>query len=117
MKRLSEFMACDAETFFKDKTLQALGGSPWLDFNTKEVLGTKIPVVIIADNTAYKQKEGEVISNAYEKFDVKVKKFNMQIPVNSIVTLVNPVCTVYGDFRNKLSVITDDIVIHYIILH
>ena len=47
-------------------------------------------------------------SNLFEKFTVKVFK-DINVPVGATVELVNPVGTVYGEFRNQLSVRADDV--------
>lgn len=106
MKNLLEFLSFDAKKFFKDKQLVALSSKDWSDYKTKEKLGTKIEVVVFEDNTKY-QKEG---TNRFEKFYIKTKK-DIQIDSSSVVKLVNPVCSVYGEFRNCLSVICDDVII------
>ena len=39
---------------------------------------------------------------------VKVPK-RIDLPLKSIIRLVNPNCTVYGDYRTELSVKADDV--------
>lgn len=108
MKKLAQFVVFDHEAFFKDKMLQVIRTSEWLDFQTKAHMGSKVEALIAKDNTQYKQKEGENVSNAFEKLTLKIRK-DVNPPTGAYVTLVNPVCTVYGDYRNQLSVTADDI--------
>jgi len=65
------------------------------------------------DNTKYMSKKDEQISNIYEKFVVKVDKslndIKNKVSINSMVTLIDPISTVYGEYRNKLSVKCSDI--------
>jgi len=98
----------DSERFLSGKRLVVTGSRPWVDFSSKAVLGTKLDVVITEDNTIYRQKDGEHISNVYEKFSVKIEK-TITIPAGTEVALVNPVGTVYGEYNSKLSVVVDDI--------
>ena len=46
----------------------------------------------------------------YEKLALKVEK-KPAVSVGDCVMPVNPVCTVYGDYRNQLSVRCDDVVV------
>ena len=93
------------------KVLSVASCGPLQDFTTKQVTGTKVTTVIIEDNTPYKPKaDGSTISNLYEKIVVKVPgKMGLTIPVGSVVELINPVGTVYGEYRNQLSITADDI--------
>lgn len=108
MRGLTQFRSFDYERFTKDKVLVVTGISPWTDFATQSPLGTKVEVAIFRDKTEYKSKDGEAISNLYEKFFVKVPKA-VSVPLNSVVVAVNPVATIYGDYQNQLSVKADDI--------
>jgi len=108
MKKLMQFLRFDGPGFFGEKKLMVTACKPWADFKTKEELGTKVEVVIIEDNTAYRLKDGEQVSNIYEKVAIKVAK-QLTVPTGTVIELVNPVCTVYGDYRDKLSVTVDDV--------
>lgn len=108
LKKLSQFERFDAEGFFANLSLGAIGKSEWKDFETGEHKGTKIEVVITGDKHDYKSANGETISNIYEKLTVKVPK-DIDIPMNSHVRLVNVYATVYGQYRNQLSITADDI--------
>ena len=70
--------------------------------------GNKVDVVIAEDNTAYDTKDGENVTNQYEKLSFKIKK-DVKVPMNARVIPVNPVAVVYGEYRNQLSVTADDI--------
>lgn len=86
----------------------SIGQREWKDFNTGEVLGTKLDAVIAQDKTDYGTKEGEVVSNLYEKLTIKIPKV-ITIPMNVEVRLVNAKATVYGEYRNQLSIVAEDI--------
>lgn len=103
LKGLNQFVKFDIEEFFKGKVLVATGIKPWVDFNTKQHNGTDIKVTILEDGTQYTFKEGETFSNIYESFSLKVKK-DIDVPMGARVIPVNAVATVYGDFKNQLSV-------------
>ncbi len=110
MKHLSEFF--DSERFFRDKVLVATGSDLWRDFDDPaKVLGSKVEIVIYQDNTSYQQKDGQNTTNLFEKLTVKVKKPNLQIAPRTRVTLVNPVCRVYGKFNENISVVADDLLV------
>jgi len=108
MKKLNQFVKFLFEDFSKGKVYRVIGVRPWIDYNTKELMGTKVEVVIAEDNTAYDTKDGENVTNQYEKLAFKVKK-DVNIPMNARVIPVNPVAVVYGEYRNQLSVTADDI--------
>lgn len=108
MKGLAQFRLFDYERFIKDKQLIVTGVSPWTDFTTKAVLGTKVTVTISRDSTEYQTKNGEQITNRFQSFNIKVPK-DVNVPLNAIVSAVNPVASVYGDYSNQLSVKADDI--------
>lgn len=47
-------------------------------------------------------------NNLYEKIVVKVPK-ELNLPLNSTVKLIEPVANVYGDYRNQLSIVAEDL--------
>lgn len=108
LKKLTVFLLFVWDKFAVGKEFTVVGVSPWLDYDTKQTLGTKVDVFISADRTPYPVKNGETVSNLYEKLSFKVSK-TVTIPVGSKVIPVNPVATVYGEYRNQLSVKCDDI--------
>ena len=105
MKGLAKFLRFDTAAFLRDKELQITARSELVEYGTGQHQGTKFTVAITADKTMYpsgKDGTGEY-SNLFEKFTVKVFK-DINVPVGATVELVNPVGTVYGEFRNQLSV-------------
>ena len=108
LKKLNQFLQFDYPRFSDGKICQVVGVSEWVDYDTKKHIGTKIEVVIVEDKTRYTYKDGEVVSNRFEKLVYKVKK-DVKVPIDARVEPVNPVATVYGDFRNQLSIVEDDI--------
>lgn len=109
MKKLNQFVKFLFDDFSRLKVYRVIGIRPWLDYNTKEVLGTKVDVIIAEDNTVYETQNDETITNQYEKLSFKISKKDVKVPMNARVIPVNPVAVVYGDYRNQLSVTADDI--------
>ncbi len=85
-----------------------IGIRKWQDFNSKEVLGSIVDTVIWEDKTSYIQKDGSITTNAFEKLPIKVSK-EVTVPIDSFVTPINAIATVYGNYRNELSVKAEDI--------
>lgn len=108
LKGLSNFDRFDTEGFLSNLNLGTVGKSEWKDFTTWEHKGTKVEVVIIGDKHNYNSANGQQISNIYEKLTVKVPK-DIDVPMNSHVRLINAKATVYGQYRNQLSITADDI--------
>lgn len=116
MKSLNSFKVFDWNAFAKDKDFTVTGMSEWQDFHTKDHLGKKIEVIITRDDTVYPTKQGDVQSNLYEKFTIKVSK-DVDVSAGEKIVPVNPVAKGYGrtkdgnfsDFWTLLSVTCDDI--------
>ena len=108
MKFLNQFTKFDLQGFLADKQLMVTGTSEWVDFDSKAHRGTKIEVAIVSDRTKYKQRDGQQETNRFEKLAIKVSK-DVTVPLESIITLVNGTASVYGDYRNQLSVTADDV--------
>ena len=108
LKKLNKFLYFDCDEFFAKKKFISIGQQVWKDFNSGNVLGTKVEVVIAQDKTDYGLAESENINNLYEKLIIKVSK-QITIPMNVEVRPINAVATVYGDYRNQLSIIAEDI--------
>lgn len=109
MKNLNKFQKFDLLAFLQGKELTVTGCRPWKDHDTQQELGTVVDTAITKDETVYPTgKDGNVQTNLYEKFAIKVAK-PLSIPAGAIVTIVNGTATVYGDFRNQLSVRADDV--------
>lgn len=109
MKYLNQFVKFAADPFFAGKVLTSTGIREWIDREKGAKLGWITDVVITADATAYKHKAGEVGSNLYEKLALKTP-VKPSIAIGDAVLPVNPTCTVYGEYRNQLSVRCDDVV-------
>lgn len=110
MKYLRQYEYFDWNGFAKQKKIMTVGISPLTDYETKELIGTKVEVVITSDSTPYERKENEQGSNLFEKLIVKVPK-QIDVPMQVEVQLKNAVATIYGDYRNQLSVYAEDIVV------
>ena len=108
LKKLTRFLQFNSTEFFKDKRFKALSISPWTDYDTKERIGNKIEVVIVSDRTDYGCKDGETVSNIYEKLIFKVAK-DANVKAGMEIVPINPICNVYGDYRNMLSVVCEEI--------
>ena len=103
------FTYFDWKGFAKDKRFISTGIAPLKDFNSGKITGTKIEAVIAQDNTDYGNKEGEIINNLYEKVTFKVKGNVDTIPINVEIRPVNVTATVYGEYRNQLSIVAEKI--------
>lgn len=108
LKKLNKFLYFDFDSFAKGKRFISVGQQEWKDFNNGNILGTRVEIVIAQDKTDYGLAEGEIVNNLYEKLIIKVSK-QITIPMNVEVRPINAVATVYGDYRNQLSVIAEDI--------
>lgn len=109
MKGLNQFSGFDFEGFCQGKRFVVTASKAWVDYETKQHLGTVVTVAITEDQTVYKPgKDGKVISNLFEKMDWKVKR-EVNIPVGVQVVPVDGVATIYGEYRNQLSVKVADI--------
>ena len=109
MKGLNQFLSFDWDAFANGKTFIVTGVSDYLDYETKKHLGTKVDCVIATDNTEYKFKDGEQFTNRFEKISFKVSK-DITIPIETRVVPKNVVASIFGEYRNQLSVKCDDIV-------
>lgn len=109
LKRLARFQYFDIESFLEKKKLMTVGVTEWRDFETQNVLGTKVEVVIVEDKTDYGTTDGNIVNNLYEKLSVKIPAKLNNVPMNAIVKLHNPLATIYGEYRNALSITADNI--------
>ncbi|MBM6663503.1 hypothetical protein [Flavonifractor plautii] len=108
MKGLNKFQSFNLSAFLEGKKLMCTGCRPWFNDSQKEI-GKKVDLVIIEDKTVYPtNKDGSTVTNLYEKVTVKVSR-SIDIPVEAIVTIVNGTATVFGEFRNQLSVRAEDV--------
>lgn len=110
MKGLNQFLVFNWDAFSEGKTFVVTGISEYQDFETKKHLGTKVECIIALDKTPYSFKDGKEFTNRFEKITFKVLK-NITIPIESRVMPKDVVATIYGDYRNLLSVKCGDIVV------
>jgi hypothetical protein len=109
LKKLSRFQVFDANGFFAKKEMLLTKVEAWQegeDADHLQTKGTKITAVIYIDNTAYGTDLG---LNRGETLTFKVaqpvssfatwRPFNTRFKVNSFTKV-----SVYGDFRNQLSI-------------
>ena len=109
LKNLYHFERFDLIAFLMGKELTVTDCRPWKDRDSQQELGLKYEVAITKDKTAYPPaKDGRTASNLYEKFTVKVPK-TLSVPIGAVVTIVNGTATIYGDYRNQLSVRAEDL--------
>lgn len=109
MRNLNQFMLFDWKTFAESKRFRVTGTSEWKDYDSGNHLGTKVEVAIVEDRTQYKpDKSGNAQTNLYEKFTIKVAK-NITVPIGALVVPDGVTATVYGEYRNQLSVKAQDI--------
>ena len=107
MKNLGQYNIFDFESFSKGKAFEVVNCSPWVERATSKLLGTVVEVVIIKDETNYGEGKGKGL-NKYEKLKFKTTN-SVSITSGKIVTPINPVAKIYGEYRNQLSVTCDDI--------
>lgn len=105
MKKLNVFVKFDWRAFSSGKIFTTVACSPWKD-QQGNVIGTRIETAITKDDTDYGDT---TVSNIYEKVTIKVPKPGVIIPIGAVVEPVNPVATVYGEFRNLLSIKAADV--------
>lgn len=107
LKRLGEFRSFDWGRFSEGKTFVTTGVRPWQEYSggaaTGKRLGTSVEVVILHDRTEYKDRNGEQVSNRFEKLIFKVPGV-IEVPLETQVVPVDVTATVYGDYQNQLSV-------------
>ena len=110
MHSLGQFLEFRTLDFLHGKKLQFVDKSNWVDRDTGALLGTRVDLVIIEDGTAYKAKADgtPARTNRFEKLTVKVPGA-VSLPADAIVELVNPVGTVWGEYRNQLSLKADEV--------
>lgn len=107
MKGLSSFNRFAHEPFFADKSCMFVKAETLSDFNSGEVLGSKVTLQIMRDDTKYPKAD---TTNIGEQFKVKVlgvspDHFAKCIPFETRMKLdkVQKV-SVYGDFNHLLSI-------------
>lgn len=108
MRGLNQFQKFSWQDFAQGKVFVVTGTSEYLDYESKEKLGTKVECVIAVDKTPYDFKNGNSFTNRYEKIVFKVKK-DVEIPLEARVVPKDVTATIYGEYRNQLSVVCEDI--------
>lgn len=104
MKGTHQFEQFDMAGFSKDKDYTVTGTSEWLDYETKKPLGWRIDTVITRDDTQYRVKDGQAISNLYQPQAFKCID-KPDVKIGDIVEAVGvTACTLYGQFRNQISI-------------
>ena len=107
MKKLGLFLYFDWPAFEAGKRFVCTGCSEWKDHDTEAHLGTKVEVAIVADATDYGEYTG-LVTNLFEKLTFKVGK-DITVPIGVEVQPKGVEATVYGDYRNNLSCVAEDI--------
>ena len=112
MKYLNNFIVFNFKAFAKGKQFVLKEITEWKDFETKEVLGSKVTLTIVVDDTIYQTKDGEEEGvNQYEWLTIKVRqpldKFNGWKRNDKIKVARIEKASVYGDYQNQLSIIGD----------
>ncbi len=110
LKRLTQFLHFDWESFSADKQFSVTDCREWVDHDTKMVIGTKVEAVIINDKTKYIDNNGDILNttNRYSSVTFKVGK-RMNIPVNSLIKPLKVKAKVYGQYNECLSIKCEDI--------
>ena len=108
LHHLSQYQSFDFERFAQGKVFLCTGCSPWIEHNTKRKLGTRVEVVIIKDNTQYNTAPDDTTNNLFEKLVFKVAK-ELNVPSQVHVIPIGATATVYGEYRNMLSIKCEDI--------
>lgn len=108
MKKLNRFLYFDFTGFSKGKQYVCTGIQPWKNHDTGEVLGSKVEAVIYKDKTDYGPSTDSV-TNLFEKVVFKVKHVVTDVSVGAEILPVNATATVYGDYRNQLSITAEDV--------
>lgn len=107
MKYLTQFLKFHWQAFMRGKRLTATGVRELIDYQTKKPNGWCVDVAITEDKTEYRQKPGDNATNLYAQIAIKLEGATTKPNVNvgDIVEVEGePTCTVYGDYKDKLSV-------------
>lgn len=113
MKRLTDFLIFHLEEFTKDKTLRVTDIKTWYeDKERQKPIGDSIEVGCARDKTLHiNAKTGEELRevNLFEKFSIKVPYGHTPVKIGDYVEIVEGKGTVYGEYRNQLSVKAKDV--------
>lgn len=109
LKKLGMFTSFDFEKFSYGKRFLLISLSEWKNFDSGALLGTKAEAVILQDKTDYGQSgDANHVTNLYEKLIFKVPQ-KLNIPLSTEIKPINPKATIFGEFRNQLSIVCDNI--------
>lgn len=110
MNNLRYFERFLLEDFLQGKELTVKNCKPWKDFDSGEEKGSRIEVIITKDATIYPPgKDGKISTNLFENFMIKIPKTNFTVDVGAVIIPINGKGSVYGDYRNHLSIMADDV--------
>lgn len=119
MKKLNQFLEFNHELFLRDKKFIVKGTQPYFEYvdgkRTEKQLGTTIICLISSDKTKYIDNGQEVVGvNELEEIRFKVPNNNdLELPYKALITPLNIMkCSVYGEFRNNLSIECEKVVIN-----
>ena len=116
LKNVQMFNKFDAEAFFKGKKLLFIKASEWQERdpegNVSRLLGSKVQALIAEDKTDYGSAKAS--ANFGETITIKVKDiapsaFAKLEPMKTILEVQFAKATVYGPYRNELSLIASNI--------
>lgn len=109
MRALHQFESFDLDRFLAGKRLAITAITDLFDRSSGAPIGKKVECAIVEDHTAYSpNKDGNIITNLYEKVLIKVKyPHSVEASIGDEIIPVNATATVYGDYRNKLSITAD----------
>ena len=110
MKGLKQFLKFDNQRFFNGKKFICADCRDWVDYKSKDVVGTRVDALCVQDDTEYAlPKDGVPISNKYERFTFKIEGKKLSVPVDAQIAPINPQGSIYGEYQNSLSIRVDDI--------
>lgn len=110
MKGLAQFQEFNWDAFANGKQFLVVGVGEYQDYESKQHLGTKIDCIITVDKTQYAFKDGKEFSNRFERITFKVAK-DISVPVDAYVMPKGVKASIYGEFRNQLSIKCDDLAV------
>ena len=109
MRGTHQFEEFNFSKFSQGKDYTVTGLSEWLDYDTKKPMGWRVDTVVTRDDTQYRTKDDQVISNLYQPQVFKCSA-KPDVKVGDIVEPVDiTACTLYGQFRNQISVKCDSV--------
>lgn len=102
MKGILQFL--DWEKITANLTFTVVSVGPWLKYETKEKLGTKLDVYVSRDDFQYFPKnDGTVFTNLGERLSIRVPG-DVTVPIGEAIIPLDPVMTIYGKYNENASV-------------